>query len=147
MAATRISTRLTHVGIIVGKLDPALNFYRDILGFRETGRGSADGPVPAWVDLKVPDGDDNVEFMLCEKIPTLERLGLINHLCLEVPNLAKAVEILKSRPLPSGCKPPTGIKTDAHGRRQADYYDPDGTCIELMEPNAANGPGGFSHGH
>src|SRR5438132_12903862 len=36
---TRISTHMTHVGVLVGELEPALKFYRDILGGAETWRG------------------------------------------------------------------------------------------------------------
>ena len=37
----RISRRMMHVGILVGALEPAMKFYRDILGFEEIWRGAA----------------------------------------------------------------------------------------------------------
>ena len=39
---TRISTHMTHVGVLVGDLEPALRFYLDILGGKETWRGTKD---------------------------------------------------------------------------------------------------------
>jgi lactoylglutathione lyase len=54
---TRISHRIMHVGIIVTKLEPQAKFYTEILGFKETWRGSSDGKVLSWTNLKVPDGE------------------------------------------------------------------------------------------
>ena len=42
---SQISKRMTHVGIIVTKLDPEYKFYTEILGFKETWRGSSTGKV------------------------------------------------------------------------------------------------------
>src|SRR3984885_16148780 len=56
MSDTQISRRLMHVGIIVTDLDAEYKFYTDILGFKETWRGSSSGTVLSWVNLKVPDG-------------------------------------------------------------------------------------------
>ena len=63
----RISTHMMHVGIIVTALDPAMAFYRDILGFSEIWRGSSSGTQLSWVNLKVPDGEDYIEFMLARE--------------------------------------------------------------------------------
>ena len=41
---TRISTHMTHVGVLVGDLEPALRFYLDILGGKETWRGTQATP-------------------------------------------------------------------------------------------------------
>jgi len=72
-------------------------------------------------------------------VPTRETLLGKEHVCLEVPDVAKAAEILKSRPLPPGCKPPDAIKVGVNGKRQINYYDPDGTRVELMEPTTFDG--------
>jgi len=45
---TRIAARMSHVGIIVTALEPEMQFYRDILGFEETWRGSRDGKLLSW---------------------------------------------------------------------------------------------------
>lgn len=136
---TRISTRLRHVGVMVGQLDASLKFYRDILGCVETWRGSAGGKLLNWVNLKLPESDDYIECMLYDKMPSLDRLHTLHHICLEVNDVAKAGEILKSRPLPEGCKIPTEMKTGVNGRRQINYFDPDGTRVEIMEPRPFDG--------
>src|SRR5262249_6619766 len=84
MPASRIAPRLKHVGVAVAALDEAQAFYGGILGFQETWRGSARGKELNWVNVRVPDGDDYVEFMLYKEAPTRERLGTMHHLCLEV---------------------------------------------------------------
>jgi lactoylglutathione lyase len=135
---TRISKRLSHVGIMVGQFDASMKFYGEILGFREIWRGGA-GKTLSWVNLQVPDGKDYVEFMLYNTPPTRETLLTKHHICLEVADVAQCGEILKGRPLPAGCKEPTEMKTGVNGKRQINYFDPDGTRVEIMEPNTFDG--------
>ena len=87
----------------------------------------------------MPEGEDYVEFMLYDKYPTGDRLKTMHHICLEVPDVEKAGEILKTRVLPAGSKPPTEMKAGINGKRQINYYDPDGTRVEVMEPNTSDG--------
>src|SRR5215471_9895385 len=47
-ADIRISTQMAHAGILVAKLEPAMKFYRDILGFTEFWRGSSTGTELSW---------------------------------------------------------------------------------------------------
>jgi len=136
---TRISMRMSHFGVMIGQLDPSLKFYDDILGFKEIWRGSKNGKVLSWVNLQVPDGNDYIEFMLYDKYPEPDRVHTMQHICLEVLDVAKAGEILKSRSLPAGSKPPTELATGVNGRRQINYYDPDGTRVEVMEPGTFDG--------
>jgi lactoylglutathione lyase len=136
---TRISARIMHVGIAVGSLDPAMAFYRDILGFAETWRGSSNEKVLSWVNVKVPDGGDYVEFMLFKETPTLSRLGTMHHLCLEVPDIDKARSTLEARPARKDYSRDLEIKTGINRKRQLNLYDPDGSRIELMEPNTVDG--------
>jgi catechol 2,3-dioxygenase-like lactoylglutathione lyase family enzyme len=136
---TRISARIRHVGVMVGQLDASLAFYGDILGFKETWRGSAGGKMLSWVNLRVPDGEDYIEFMLYDQVPSVDRLRTMHHICLEVADVAKAGEILATRQLPEGSKPPTPLKAGINGRRQINYFDPDGTRIEIMEPVTFDG--------
>jgi catechol 2,3-dioxygenase-like lactoylglutathione lyase family enzyme len=68
-ASDRVSTRIMHVGVLVGALDPALRFYDGTLGFHEFWRGSSGGKVLNWVNMHVPDGDTYIEFMLYDQIP------------------------------------------------------------------------------
>jgi catechol 2,3-dioxygenase-like lactoylglutathione lyase family enzyme len=136
---TRISARMPHAGILVHNLPASLKFYGDLLGFRETWRGSKNGKTLSWVNLTVPDGKDYLEFMLYDTVPALARRGTMHHICLEVPDVPKAGEILQGRPMPKESKPSTHLAIGVNGKRQINYYDPDGTRVEVMEPQTADG--------
>jgi lactoylglutathione lyase len=136
---TRISTRMAHVGVLVRHLDAAQRFYGDILGFQEFWRGSSSGKVLSWVNMRVPDGGDYLELMLYSKPPDAKEMGVKNHVCLFVPDIQKAVAALEASPARKSYAQPIEIRTGVNGKRQANLYDPDGTRIELMEPNTADG--------
>ncbi len=135
---TRISTRMSHVGVMVGQLEASLKFYGEILGFTEIWRGGG-GKLLSWVNLKVPDGADYIEFMLYDKPPTREGLLTKHHICLEVADVARAGALLKTRALPAGSKTPDPMKTGVNGKRQINTFDPDGTRVEIMEPSTFDG--------
>jgi lactoylglutathione lyase len=139
MSAKAISSRMTHVGLIVTHLDPEYRFYTDILGFKETWRGSKSGEVLSWVNLKVPDGDDYIEFMLYKDPPVPTERGGAHHLCLQVPDVAAAVAKLKANPYYGEYGRPIDIHLGVNRKRQANLFDPDGTRTELMEPNTIDG--------
>lgn len=139
LPATRISNRILHLGIIVTSLEPALKFYSEILGFREIWRGSSSGSELSWVNLKVPDGDDYVEFMLYREAPDATHRGGAHHLALEVPDVAAAVAELESRPSRKQYAREITPKTGVNRKRQANLFDPDGTRTELMEPVTVDG--------
>jgi catechol 2,3-dioxygenase-like lactoylglutathione lyase family enzyme len=136
---TGISTRIAHLGVLVGSLDPAMKFYGDIFGFREFWRGSSNGTELSWVNMRVPDSEDYLELMLYSQPQNAEQMGVKNHVCLITPDIQKAVAILEARPARKNYGRPIEIKTGRNGKRQANLYDPDGTRIELMEPNTADG--------
>jgi catechol 2,3-dioxygenase-like lactoylglutathione lyase family enzyme len=136
---TRISSRIAHLGVLVGSLEPAMKFYGDILGFREFWRGSSDGKQLSWVNMRVPDSQDYLELMLYSQPQNAEQMGVKNHVCLVTDDVAKAVAILEARPARKNYARPIEIKVGKNGKRQANLYDPDGTRIELMEPNTADG--------
>jgi len=136
---TRISTRMSHVGFMVPDLDKALSFYCDILGFKETWRGSKDGKNVVWVNLRVPDGSDYIELMLFDKEQSESSLGILNHICLEVKDVTVSESTLKSRTLPEGIKTPTEMKTGINRKRQINCYDIDGTRVEIMEEKTVDG--------
>jgi catechol 2,3-dioxygenase-like lactoylglutathione lyase family enzyme len=139
MSDTRISSHMTHVGLIVTQLDPEYKFYTEILGFKETWRGSSSGTVLSWVNLKVPDGDDYIEFMLAKDEPGPTHRGSAHHLCLQVPDVAASVERLKTRPYFKTYDHPIEIHVGINRKRQANLFDPDGTRTELMEPTTIDG--------
>jgi lactoylglutathione lyase len=135
----RISRRMSHLGIIVATLEPAMKFYGGILGFKETWRGSKDGKVLNWVNMKVPDGEDYLEFMLYDQMPDLKALGTLHHICLEVPDVEKAKAALEARPARTIHTRPLETRTGTNRKRQMNLYDPDGTRTEVMEPNTVDG--------
>jgi catechol 2,3-dioxygenase-like lactoylglutathione lyase family enzyme len=139
MPETRISTHIAHVGVLVGALDPSLKFYQDILGFQDFWRGGPSADVLSWVNMKVPDGTDYLELMLYSTPPDAAQVGVKNHICLVTPDIKKAVAILESRPSRKSYSRPIEIRIGRNGKRQANLFDPDGTRIELMEPNTADG--------
>lgn len=139
LAEARISTHMTHIGVLISELEPAMKFYRDILGFQETWRGGGNPKQLSWVNMRVPDGTDYLEFMLYGQTPTAEQRGTKNHICLEVPDIEKAVRILEARPARQVYGKPIEIKTGVNGKRQANLFDPDGTRVELMEPKTVDG--------
>lgn len=139
LPADRASSRMAHVGVIALRLDRSMAFYRDMLGFRETWRGSRDGQTLSWVNLKAPDGDDYIELMLEKEMPGATRRGTAHHLCLFVPDIAKSLAELEARPARQGYTRPLEIRTGINRKRQLNLYDPDGTRTELMEPHTVDG--------
>jgi catechol 2,3-dioxygenase-like lactoylglutathione lyase family enzyme len=130
---------MRHAGITARHLDASLAFYRDILGCTETWRGSADGKTLSWVNMKLPNSDDYVELMLYSDPPSLERLGVLNHLCFEVADVPASAEELKRRAARTGYDRPLEHKVGTNRRRLMNIFDPDGTRSEIMEPTTVDG--------
>jgi catechol 2,3-dioxygenase-like lactoylglutathione lyase family enzyme len=138
--SSRVSERALHLGILVGNLDAASAFYDGVLGFKEFWRGAAaNSPTLSWVNMRVPDGTDYLEFMLYERIPAPESRGTAHHLCLVVPDIEKAVAALEARSAANGYTRPLAIRTGINRKRQVNLFDPDGTRVELMEPETVDG--------
>jgi lactoylglutathione lyase len=139
MPDTRISTHMTHVGVLVGDLEPTLRFYRDILGGKETWRGARDPKQLSWVNVKLPNTDDYVEFMLYSELPSPDKRGKQHHLCLVVPDIEKTKAVLEERASRVGYTRPLETATGINRKRQLNLWDPDGTRVELMEPRTVDG--------
>jgi catechol 2,3-dioxygenase-like lactoylglutathione lyase family enzyme len=138
--ATRISERAMHVGILVGSLEASTTFYNGILGFEEFWRGSAaNSETLSWVNMRVPDGTDYLEFMLYRDKPAPENRGSAHHICLVVPNAERAIAALDAKPARSRYTRPVSIRTGINRKRQVNLFDPDGTRVELMEPDTVDG--------
>jgi catechol 2,3-dioxygenase-like lactoylglutathione lyase family enzyme len=135
---SRISTKIFHAGFMVGNSAKSLDFYGRVLGFTETWRGSSDNKDLSWINMKVPDGDDYVEFMLYRTLEP-KSMGGKNHLSLAVPNMEEAVAKLKARPAFAAYGKPLEIHTGINRKRQVNLFDPDGTRVELMEPFTVDG--------
>ncbi|HET7217475.1 MAG TPA: VOC family protein [Vicinamibacterales bacterium] len=140
LPAARISDRAMHVGILVGSLEAADAFYGDILGFREFWRGSAaTSKTLSWVNMRVPDGSDYIEFMLYDEMPAPGNRGSAHHICLVVPNADEAIAKLDARPARKAYERQVAIRTGINRKRQINLFDPDGTRVELMEPDTVDG--------
>lgn len=139
MSDARVSERILHLGILVGALEPAMKFYRDVLGFQEIWRGSRNSQRLDWVNMRVPDGDDYIEFMLYDKLPAPNQRGVQHHIALEVPNMAQALAHLDNKPARKSYMQPLEVRTGTNRRRQLNLFDPDGTRVELMEPRTVDG--------
>jgi len=61
--------------------------------------------------------------------------GTAHHLCLFVPDIEKSKAALATRPYTKSLE----IRTGINRRRQLNLYDPDGTRVELMEPQTVDG--------
>lgn len=136
---TRIATKMSHVGFMVPDLDKSLAFYRDVLGFEEVWRGGSNPEKITWVHLKAPEGEETIELMLYDKEPTWDRIGTMNHICLEVKDIYTADATLKGRKQPEGVREPTDPKTGINKKRQINHYLIDGTRIEIMEKDPFDG--------
>ncbi|MBV6433136.1 MAG: hypothetical protein IANPNBLG_03307 [Bryobacteraceae bacterium] len=135
----RISTRILHLGILVGSTREAMKFYRDILGFREIWRGSRDGKELSWINMRTPEGTDYIEFMLYDRMPAPGKRGTAHHIALEVADMAQAVAMLEATPARKNYSRALEIRVGINRRRQCNLYDPDGTRVELMEPRTVDG--------
>lgn len=141
LSPNAISHHMTLIGLIVPPpMDTEYKFYTEVLGFKEFWRGSANGNVLSYVNLRVPDGTDYVEFMLTKDVPAPTKRGGAHHLCLQVPSVPAAVAKLEAEPYYKDVyKRPIVIHMGKNHKRQANLYDPDGTRIELMEPDTVDG--------
>jgi lactoylglutathione lyase len=140
LPSTRISDRMMHAGILVGNLEAAMAFYGGILGCRETWRGnSLTSKTLNWVNMRVPDGENHIEFMLYKELPPPERRGGPHHICIVVPDIEKSVAILEARPARQNYSRQMKIVLGVDNKRQVGLFDPDGTRVEMMEMNPVDG--------
>jgi lactoylglutathione lyase len=126
---TRVSTHMIHSGFIVHDRDIEDKFYRDILGFQVMWYGGRQDNVVSWVDMRVPDGDDWIEFMLGNNNPTVQTRGVMNHFALGVTSIQAPYHQVVDR----GYKPAQPPKIGRDGKWQLNLYDPDLTRVEMME--------------
>jgi len=132
VSSRRISDRILHVGVTVADQAAADKFYKDILGFSEIWRGGRDEASLNWINMKVPDGTDYLEYMLTTGKPTRQQLGSMHHVALLVPDIQKALETARER-----AGDPASVRSPQVGRNrrwQLNLFDPDGSRAELMEP-------------
>ena len=134
-----LSDCLMHFGFDVRSLDRAMAFYENTLGFMEMWRGSSNDRTLAWVQLRLPEDKNYIEFMLSDEAPSLEQLGVFNHFGLEVASMSATMEEASLR-LGAKAYPRTVAYDIGKCRhRLANVYDPDGTRAEFMERRTFDG--------
>jgi catechol 2,3-dioxygenase-like lactoylglutathione lyase family enzyme len=136
LPATRISERIIHVGVTVSDRVAADHLYKDILEFRDIWHGGMTDDRIDWMDMKVPEGTDWLEYMLNVRNPTPKTLGVMHHLALGVPSVEAGHKTLLGREMPIAQPPKIG----RDGKWQLNLYDPDLTRSELMEPKPVQTP-------
>jgi catechol 2,3-dioxygenase-like lactoylglutathione lyase family enzyme len=132
--SSALSDRLLHAGLIIRDEQAAHRFYRDTLGFSEIWRGGRTEGLTQWVNMRVPEGTDYLEYMLVTAPPDRRQRGVLHHVCLMVPDIQEAWEEAVRRtaePSRASMGPP---QVGVNGRWQLNLFDPDGTRVELMEP-------------
>ena len=132
--STALSTRLLHAGLTIRDEEKAHAFYRDVLGFSEIWRGGRKEGVTQWVNMRVPDGTDYLEYMLAATAPDRRQRGVLHHVCLVVPDIQNAWEETARRTPETRRGALSRPNVGVNGRWQLNLYDPDGTRVELMEP-------------
>jgi lactoylglutathione lyase len=140
LSERRISTRILHVGIIVGDARLTSQFYGDVLGLKEFWRGSSrDSQYVSWINMRLPESDDYIEYMLYSTLPPPTQRGSQHHTCLEVPDIEKAKLKLEANPYRKSYARTMEVRVGINRRRQLNLFDPDGTRIELMEAQTVDG--------
>jgi catechol 2,3-dioxygenase-like lactoylglutathione lyase family enzyme len=124
----RVARHMVHVGFIVNDSIAQNHFFHDILGFRVSWHGGMKDEDTDWVNMRVPEGHDWLEYMLNVNNPDAARLGNVNHIGLGVTSVKDSYETLLQRGS-SPRKPLIG----RDGKWQVALVDPDLTRVEIME--------------
>jgi catechol 2,3-dioxygenase-like lactoylglutathione lyase family enzyme len=130
----RLSRRILHTGLTIVDAARADAFYKDVLGFSEIWRGGRPEGTISWINMRVPEGTDYLEYMLMTAKPDRRQLGTAHHIALLVTDIQATVEAVRAR---TGTDDPNHRAVPQIGvnrRWQLNIYDADGTRIEFMEP-------------
>jgi len=124
----RVAKHMVHVGYIVN--DPAAqnHLFKDILGFQISWQGGMKDVDTDWVNMRVPEGHDWLEYMLNVHNPDAGRLGNVNHIGLGVTSVKECYETLLQR----GSNPRKPL-IGRDGKWQVALVSPDLTRVEVME--------------
>lgn len=131
----RISRRLLHAGLTIRDVASADRFYRDLLGFSELWRGGRTPDETSWINMRVPDGTEYLEYMLTAG-GSLDRrqLGTMHHIALVVPDMQEALMMVRSRTASDDPNHRAVPQVGRNKKWQLNLHDPDGTRVEFMEP-------------
>ncbi|HEY6183636.1 MAG TPA: VOC family protein [Terriglobales bacterium] len=132
---SRVSMHMIHTGFIVHNRPAEDHLFKDILGFTETWHGGMTDDKTSWIDMRVPDGKDWLEYMMDYDDSDVRISGIMNHLALGVPSVADGYDTVVKRGLN-----PEKPKIGRDGKWQLNLYGPDQTRVELMEPKPVQTP-------
>lgn len=158
LSDARVSTRILHVGISIRK-QQTVDFYLKGFSLREFWRADPSmsalgapkkeapaGPLYANLsNLKLPEGDDYIEWSLIHENQASAANGRPRvsngHIALLVDNMAKAVALVKAKPAwrDYARAAQQEAHTGVNHKWQGNFFDPDGTRAEFMEPDTADG--------
>jgi len=134
LSPRRLSDRMLHVGITVKDPATADRFYKDVLGLSEIWRGGMTPSRTDWINMRVPEGTDYIEYMLTKDAVNRRLRGVLHHLALQVPDIQKALESVRERSPGWSSATVENPEVGRNNRWQLNLYDPDGSRTELMEP-------------
>ncbi len=122
--------RIDHVEIVPADFDKTYGFYTEVLGFKEKSRMKMDRP-PMQEIVFAELADSVIEFIRVDNPAPASKdtihAGYVR-IALEVEDMAKAVEYLKSKGVAIS-REPMDLGTSIRG----EITDPDGLSIELRE--------------
>lgn len=158
----RLSRRILHTGFSISKPE-TVKFYLEGFGVREFWRadptmkapGAApsprpDGPLLANLsNLKLPESDDYIEWSLSRTRPDAAPAAGrgSGHIALAtVDTMAKTLAAVDARPAFKDYDRRHEAHVGVNHKWQGNFFDPDGTRVEFMELDTADGlPSPMSH--
>lgn len=123
------SLKFSHIGFFVRDLEVQASFYRTVLGFTETDRGTLATPSgPATLVFLSRDPDEHHQIVLVSGRPSERHFNVINQISLKADSLESLKSLhgeLKTRAIDE-------LIAVTHGNAVSVYFcDPEGNRIEL----------------
>jgi lactoylglutathione lyase len=149
LSDNRLSNRIIHCGFSISKPE-STKFYLNGFAVREFWRSdptmkapgvaastqSAPNPLLASLsNLKLAESDDYIEW-------SISRTGPRNsggHIALATPDMAKTLATVNASPAFKDYSRKHEAHVGVNHKWQGNYFDPDGTRTEFMEPDTADG--------
>ena len=144
------SSRTIHIGVIAFDLDESLEFYKEVVGMKQTGQFSVDetmaeesglsNGVPFDVKvLKLGEGEEATQFKLMSfgDRPEMQRNDFIydhsgmQYITINVQDLSPVIERVKAHNVTMRGSSPVKL---GENRYLLLIRDPDGTFVELIGP-------------
>jgi catechol 2,3-dioxygenase-like lactoylglutathione lyase family enzyme len=168
LAQKRLSNRILHTGFSIAKPE-TVKFYQDGFSVREFWRADPSMTAPAapgsaartpsratpvrpllasLSNLKLAESDDYIEWSFVRRTADAPaqatRAG--SHIALETQDMAKTIATLEALPAFRDYDRKHEAHVGINHKWQGNFFDPDGTRTEFMEPGTADGlPSPMSH--